>query len=31
LKGVGAGIKEGRAPADKALKPAKTLKKKQGI
>jgi hydroxymethylpyrimidine/phosphomethylpyrimidine kinase len=31
LKEPGEGIKEGRAPADKALKPAKTLKKKQGI
>jgi hydroxymethylpyrimidine/phosphomethylpyrimidine kinase len=31
LKGAGAGIKEGRAPVGKALKPAKTLKKKQGI
>jgi hydroxymethylpyrimidine/phosphomethylpyrimidine kinase len=31
LKGAGAGIKEGRAPADKAPKPAKTLKKKQRI
>jgi hydroxymethylpyrimidine/phosphomethylpyrimidine kinase len=31
LKGAGAGIKEGRAPVGKVLKPAKTLKKKQGI
>jgi hypothetical protein len=31
LKGAGAGMKEGRAPVGKALKPAKTMKKKQGI
>jgi hydroxymethylpyrimidine/phosphomethylpyrimidine kinase len=31
LKGSGEGIKEGHAPADKAPKPAKTLKKKQRI
>jgi hydroxymethylpyrimidine/phosphomethylpyrimidine kinase len=31
LKGASAGIKEGRAPAGKAPKPAKTLKKKQRI